>query len=63
VRPTFGEAATTVEAHVLDFSGDIYNRHVVLRFRDRLREERKFASVDDLRAQIAQDIEHARARR
>jgi riboflavin kinase/FMN adenylyltransferase len=63
VRPTFGEATTTVEAHVLDFSGDMYNRHVVVRLRARLRPERKFASVDDLRAQIAEDIKEARVRR
>jgi riboflavin kinase/FMN adenylyltransferase len=63
VRPTFGEATTTVEAHVLDFSGDLYGRHVVLRFRDRLRPERKFGGVEELRAQIAEDIKQARARR
>jgi riboflavin kinase/FMN adenylyltransferase len=63
VRPTFGEAVTIVEAHVLDFSGDMYDRHVVLRFRERLRPERKFTAVDDLKAQIAEDIREARARR
>ena len=63
VRPTFGDATTTVEAHVLDFSGDIYDRPVILRFRERLRPERKFASVEDLKAQIAEDIKEARARR
>lgn len=63
VRPTFGEATTTVEAHVLDFSGDMYGRHVILRFHERLRPERKFASVEDLRTQIAEDIKEARARR
>lgn len=63
VRPTFGEATTTVEAHVLDFAGDIYDRHVELRFHERLRPERKFGSVDALRAQIAEDIKQARARR
>ncbi len=63
VRPTFGEATTTVEAHALDFSGDMYDRHVVLRFRERLRPERKFASVEDLKAQIAEDIKEARSRR
>jgi riboflavin kinase / FMN adenylyltransferase len=62
VRPTFGEATTIVEAHVLDFSGDMYGRHVVLRFRERLRPERKFASVEDLKTQIAEDIKEARAR-
>jgi riboflavin kinase/FMN adenylyltransferase len=63
VRPTFGEATTTVEAHVLDFSADMYGRHVRLGFRSRLRPERKFATVDELRAQIAEDIKEARTRR
>jgi riboflavin kinase/FMN adenylyltransferase len=63
VRPTFGEATPTVEAHVLDFAGDMYDRQVVLRFLEPLRPERKFASVDDLKAQIAEDIKEARARR
>jgi riboflavin kinase / FMN adenylyltransferase len=63
VRPTFGETTTTVEAHVLDFSRDMYDRHVVLRFRERLRPERRFASLEDLKAQIAEDIKEARARR
>jgi riboflavin kinase/FMN adenylyltransferase len=63
VRPTFGEATTTVEAHVLDFAGDMYGRHVELRFHERLRPERKFGSVEELKAQIADDIKQARARR
>ena len=63
VRPTFGEAVTTVEAHVLDFSADMYGHHITLSFRIRLRPERKFASVDELKAQIAEDIKEARTRR
>jgi riboflavin kinase/FMN adenylyltransferase len=63
VRPTFGETTTTVEGHVLDFSEDMYGRRVVLSFRNRLRGERKFASVEQLRAQISEDIKEARAQR
>jgi riboflavin kinase/FMN adenylyltransferase len=61
VRPTFGEQVFTVEAHLLDFSGDLYGRRVQLDFVARLREEKKFAGVEALRTQIAEDI--ARARR
>jgi riboflavin kinase / FMN adenylyltransferase len=61
VRPTFGETTLAVEAHVLDFMGDLYGRPVRLEFLDRLREEKRFASVDELRAQIARDIAAARA--
>ena len=60
VRPTFGEKIFTVEAHVLDFSGDLYGRHARLDFIARLREERKFPGVEALKAQIASDVAAAR---
>jgi len=60
VRPTFGENELAVEAHVIDFSGDLYGQRVGLIFLRRLREERKFPSVDDLRRQIALDVAAAR---
>ena len=56
IRPTFGETVFTLEAHVLDFSGDLYNRRVRLDFVRRLREERKFSGVDALKAQIEADV-------
>jgi riboflavin kinase/FMN adenylyltransferase len=60
-RPTFGETELAVEAHVLDFTGDLYDERVTLTFVRRLREERKFPSVDALRQQIALDVAAARA--
>jgi riboflavin kinase/FMN adenylyltransferase len=60
VRPTFEERALTVEAHLLDFSGDLYGRQVRLAFVRRLREERKFPDVAALREQIARDVAAAR---
>jgi riboflavin kinase / FMN adenylyltransferase len=62
VRPTFGETTLAVEAHLLDFSGDLYGRRVRLEFLERLREEMRFPSVEALKAQVARDIESARAR-
>jgi riboflavin kinase/FMN adenylyltransferase len=62
VRPTFAETVLAVEAHLLDFSGDLYGRSVRLDFLDRLRDEMRFASVDDLKAQIARDVAAARSR-
>jgi riboflavin kinase/FMN adenylyltransferase len=59
-RPTFGETELAVEAHVLDFTGDLYDERVTLTFVRRLREERKFPSVDALREQIALDVAAAR---
>jgi riboflavin kinase / FMN adenylyltransferase len=60
VRPTFGETALAIEAHLLDFSGDLYGRRVRLDFLARLRDEMRFASVEDLKAQVARDIAAAR---
>ncbi|NPA30529.1 MAG: bifunctional riboflavin kinase/FAD synthetase [Chloroflexi bacterium] len=60
-RPTFGAAARPqVEAHLLDFQGDLYGQRLRLEFVQRLREERSFPSVDALRAQIARDVQRAR---
>ncbi len=61
VRPTFGRNARTVEAHLLDFDGDLYGRYLTVAFLERLRGERRFADPEDLRRQVAEDI--ARARR
>jgi riboflavin kinase/FMN adenylyltransferase len=61
VRPTFGGGdVPTVEAHLLDFSADLYGRCLRLAFVQRLREERAFEGVEALRAQIATDLAHAR---
>lgn len=61
VKPTFGGGAVTIEVHVLDFSGDLYGKTLRVEFLDRLREERRFASVAELVGQIRRDIEAARA--
>ena len=60
-RPTFKENDPPLaEAHLLDFDGDLYGRRLELSFEARLREERRFPSVDALRAQIARDVEAGR---
>jgi len=60
VRPTFGgDTQTTIETHVLDFTGDLYGRHVRLAFVQRLRDERRFDDVDGLKAQIEADKRRA----
>lgn len=60
VRPTFGEQRVVLEVHILDFAGELYGQRVQVAFVQRLREERRFASLDELRAQIARDVELAR---
>ncbi len=62
VRPTFGSGrGELVEVYVLDFSGDLYGQQLHVDFLDRLRGERRFDSVEALVAQMALDVEDARA--
>ncbi|KKM11901.1 hypothetical protein SY88_06270 [Clostridiales bacterium PH28_bin88] len=58
--PTFGSGSTAnVEVHLLDFKGNLYGKEIVVELRARLRDERKFMSVNELIAQIRRDIEVA----
>lgn len=61
-RPTFYDFAETslVEAHLLDFDGDLYDEHVAVRFVRRLRAERKFDGLASLVAQLEADVEETR---
>jgi len=59
-RPTFGESQYWIEAYLFDFSGDLYDRPLTLDFRRRIRPERKFPGVEELRAQVFADMEEAR---
>ena len=60
-RPTFkDDDPALAEAHLLDFSGDLYGRRIEVSFEARLRGEQKFPSADALRAQIARDVDFAR---
>lgn len=60
VRPTVDGATRLVEAHLLGVSPDLYGRALTLAFLDRIRSERRFDSLDALRAQIAADVATAR---
>ena len=62
-RPTFYEHAdhSLLEAHLLDFSGDLYGETARVQFTHFLRSERKFDGIDALRMQLKHDIEHARS--
>jgi len=60
VRPTFGDTAqSSIETHVLDWSDDLYGRTVRVRFLHRLRDEKKFSSIDELKSQIERDVARA----
>ena len=60
-NPTFGGDPLRIEAHLLDFSGDLYDQRIVVRFIERMREERKFPSAEALVSQIRQDEKRARS--
>jgi riboflavin kinase/FMN adenylyltransferase len=60
VRPTFNETVVTVEAHLIEFTGDLYDHRLTLHVTERLRDEIRFPSVEALRRQIALDIDAAR---
>ena len=57
---TFGEQIRKVESHLLDFTGDLYERSIELEFLTRLRPSRKFEGLDDLLAQIKTDVDQTR---
>jgi riboflavin kinase / FMN adenylyltransferase len=61
VNPTFGDGPRTVESFILDFGDDIYGEWVKLSFVQRIREEKKFVMINDLIAQMHEDVKRAKA--
>lgn len=63
-RPTVegrADAPLSIEAHILDYDGDLYGCKLTLEFLHRLRGEKRFESIDDLKCAIAADVEQARS--
>lgn len=61
VRPTVGgDLAQTIEAHLLDFNGDLYDQQLTIQLVARLRDEQKFDGLDALKAQLKLDADDAR---
>jgi riboflavin kinase/FMN adenylyltransferase len=63
VAPTFDRRENRIEAYLLDFEGDLYGQRLEVGFEDRLRPERKFSGLEELKAQISRDVAEARGRR
>ena len=61
-RPTFYEHADSslLEAHLIDFTGDLYGEQAEVRFAHFLRSERKFDGIEAIVAQLTLDVQHAR---
>jgi riboflavin kinase/FMN adenylyltransferase len=60
VNPHYGGTTLRVEAHLLDFDGDLYGQRLVVELWERLRDERAFGSETELIDAIAADVEAAR---
>jgi riboflavin kinase/FMN adenylyltransferase len=56
-NPTFNNQLLSVEAHVLDFDKNIYGEQVRFLFVDRLRDEKKFSGIEELKEQLQKDKE------
>lgn len=59
-NPTFGDGAFSVETHILDFNEDLLGQKIRIKFIERLRDEKTFASLEALVSQIKCDIDQAR---
>jgi riboflavin kinase/FMN adenylyltransferase len=59
-RPTFKENVETVETHLMDYKGKLYDKELRIEFVERIRNEQQFASMESLALQIEQDIRKAR---
>ena len=55
-NPTVGNDYLSLEVHLLDFQGDLYDKALTISFQSFLREEKKFASLEELQKQIAEDV-------
>jgi riboflavin kinase/FMN adenylyltransferase len=60
VRPTFGGGPRKLEAYILDFGWEVYGQEATIAFVERLRDELRFDSAEELAAQIAKDVERTR---
>jgi len=59
-RPTFDKKQLCVEAHLFDFEGEIYGREITVFFVRKIRDEKRFESLDALVARIREDVEEAK---
>ncbi|MBI2852382.1 MAG: bifunctional riboflavin kinase/FAD synthetase [Chloroflexi bacterium] len=60
-RPTFGEKERTIETYILDFEGDMYGQEGKIDFIERLRDEKRFDNLAELKKQIAEDVAQGQA--
>ncbi len=61
IRPTFGEGRKMVETHLLDYKGNLYGKEIKVEFVQKLRDEKRFASSQELKTQIQEDVRKVQA--
>jgi riboflavin kinase/FMN adenylyltransferase len=60
-NPTFGRNERTIEAYLVDYSGDLYGQELTVDFIARIRDEKKFDNADDLKKQLVEDVRQGKA--
>ena len=60
-RPTFGEGKRMVETHLLNYEGNLYGKEIRLEFAQKLRDEQRFPSSEELKTQIEKDVRKVEA--
>ncbi len=60
-RPTFGNNGRTVETHILNFNSNLYGQEIKIDIIERLRGEKRFDTIDELKKQIAEDVKQGKA--
>jgi riboflavin kinase/FMN adenylyltransferase len=61
IRPTFGEGERMVETHLLNYQGNLYGKEIRVEFVQKLRDEQRFPSSEELKAQIEKDVREVEA--
>ena len=59
-NPTFGDRKRAIEVYVVDYHGDLYGRELKLDIMERLRDEKKFSTVAELKQQMTEDVKHGK---
>ena len=59
-KPTVGEYEKNVETNILDFDKMIYDKEIIVEFYEKIRDEKKFSGIDELKAEIGRNKEYAR---
>ncbi len=57
-KPTFGDFSENVETHVMNFDEDLYGKNIKIKFYERIRDIKRFDTMDDLRLQLTTDEQH-----